>query len=122
MYAFIQLHVTSSSCALYSYTHYDQKPVSISEVLALTLKFVHSEGGREDEGEKGSSGKRRRTSDNPQPKFATLSEAQTLDSCLRRWITEVDQDMQGRWLRPLHLWSTGHNSYLYRAEGECGCY
>lgn len=82
-----------------SYSHYDQKPVSIIDTLAMTLKFVRQqERGEEEEREDGvgeRAGKRARTSLHPVPRFVTSGELEVMESSLTRWIGELTQDVEG---------------------------
>ena len=89
------LFLFSSHC---SYSHYDQKPVSIIDTLTMTLKFVclqeQGEEEREDKGEE-RAGKRARTSLHPVPRFVSSRELEVMESSLTRWIGELKQDVEG---------------------------
>ena len=98
----------------FRFTQYQQKPVSISEVLGLTLNFVRSHDSntvreeeakegeeeakeQEEEGEEGGRAEKRpRTSTYPIPQFVLQEEQQMLEACVARWQDEVEQDMQGQ--------------------------
>ena len=84
-----------------SYSHYDQKPVSIIDTLAMTLKFVRlqeqAEEEREDRGGE-RAGKRARTSLHPVPRFVSSRELEVMESSLTRWIGELTQDVEGEML------------------------
>ena len=81
-----------------SYSHYDQKPVSIIDTLTMTLKFVRQQGlvrgDEEREGEE-RAGKRPRTSLHPVPRFVSSKEMEVMESSLNRWIGELTQDVDG---------------------------
>ena len=81
-----------------SYSHYDQKPVSIIDTLTMTLKFVRQQEQGEEEREDGGgerAGKRARTSLHPVPRFVSSRELEVMESSLKRWIGELKQDVEG---------------------------
>ena len=83
------------------YVRYRQKPMSITDILSLTLSFVRDEGTWEHEEGKGPRGeeqgaeKRARTSLHPSPRYKSESELHTLEQCLTRWAQELAQDIEG---------------------------
>ncbi len=86
----------------YRYVSYRQKPISITDVLSLTLAFVCDEKtwDGEDPREEGPRGeeqaeKRARTSLHPSPRYKSELELETLQKCLKRWTEELSQDMEG---------------------------
>lgn len=79
------------------YVSYRQKPISITDVLSLTLSFVRDEKLWDQEDPKGAGQpeKRARTSLYPSPRYKSEAELETLEVCLKRWTEELSQDMEG---------------------------
>ena len=83
------------------YIRYRQKPMSITDILSLTLSFVRDEGTWEDQesegprGEEQAAEKRARTSLYPSPRYRSENEMHTLEQCLTRWTQELAQDIEG---------------------------
>ncbi len=108
----VLLLMTSSLLMLSSrYVRYRQKPMSITDILSLTLSFVRDERTWEEEEEEGegegegprgeeqAAEKRARTSLHPSPRYKSESELHTLEQCLTRWTQELAQDMEGMYVQ-----------------------
>jgi hypothetical protein len=80
------------------YVNYREKPISITDVLSLTLAFVRDEKMWDHEDPKGAeqAEKRARTSLYPSPRYRSEMELSTMEACLTRWGEELSQDMEGR--------------------------
>lgn len=79
--------------------HYHQQPISVTDVLSLTLAFVRDERNWESgdqKGEEQAAEKRPRTSMYPSPRYKSERELETLEQCLTRWTGELSQDMEGQ--------------------------
>lgn len=94
------------------FTHYQGHSVSIQEILQLTLDFASEQssmvrgnvavddgrdhGGRErGENEEGTGEKCPRMSVGPEPRYISPDERGTLEQCLMRWKSEVEEDISG---------------------------
>lgn len=88
--------VMSLAC-LPRYMSYRQKPISITDVLSLTLAFVRDEKMWDNEDPEGAeqAEKRARTSLHPSPRYRSEAELGTMEACLTRWKEELSQDMEG---------------------------
>lgn len=72
--------------------------MSITDILSLTLAFVHDEKTweqQEDQKSEEQAEKRARTSLYPSPRYKSEKELETLEQCLTRWTEELLQDMEG---------------------------
>lgn len=90
-----------------SYTHYEHHPISITDILSLTLGFVRDQTTWECGGEVGEeerkgrqAEKRARVSLHPSPRYRSEQELKVMGACLTRWTMELTQDMDGEG-RPL---------------------
>ena len=92
MHMYTHTH-THTHC--HSYTNYNKKPVSIVDILGMTLKFIHEQDWAEERGEEESAGKRPRTSLHPLPRFISSQELSTMETCIDRWTKELTQDIEG---------------------------
>ena len=93
------------------FIRYQNKSVSIHQVLQLTLDFASDQGsavrqervggerGGEVRGEGGSQAgtgeKYPRMSVGPEPRYVSPEERATLEQCLGRWKREVEEDIAG---------------------------
>lgn len=91
------------------YTSYRQSPISITDVLSLTLAFVHDEGALDSdhahshgEPEEEQAEKRPRPSLYPSPRYKSKLELEVMEKCLKRWKEELAQDIEGMSVLALH--------------------
>ena len=74
---------------MYSYTDYNEKNISIQEVLSLALKFVanvcHDQSKSVQVIETG-----------PAPRSGTETEVGVTFQCLRQWMSEMEAEMSGQ--------------------------
>jgi len=86
----------------FSYTHYNERQISITDVLSLALSFVkdqtsweYDRGGGVEEKDERQAEKRARVSLYPSPRYCSQQEQDVLGACLTRWGQELHQEMDG---------------------------